>query len=68
MTTAQYRQDLANGLSPDEAEDAEAERQAFEQIERDSQPASLELDRPRGSITNRVLLKVTQVLRHNGVG
>lgn len=42
MTTEAYRADLASGLSPEEAEDAENERQAFEQIERDSRPAPLE--------------------------
>ena len=41
MTTEAYRADLASGLSPEEAEDAENERQAFEQIERDSRPAPL---------------------------
>ena len=41
MTTEAYRQDLANGLDPLDAEDAEAERQAFEQIERESRPAPL---------------------------
>lgn len=42
MTTEQYRQDLANGVSPLDAEDAQAEREAFAQIERDSRPAPLE--------------------------
>ena len=41
MTTEAYRADLASGLSPEEAEDAENEREAFAQIERDSRPAPL---------------------------
>lgn len=41
MTTEAYRSDLANGLDPIDAEDAEAEREAFAQIERDSRPAPL---------------------------
>ncbi len=67
MSTEQYRQDLANGLSPGEAEDAEAERLAFEQLERDSQPAPLEPVRPSGFIGNNMLLKVTRFLQKDGV-
>ena len=41
MTTEAYRQDLSRGMDPRDAEDAEAEREAFAQIERYSQTAPL---------------------------
>jgi len=41
MTTEAYRQDISRGMDPRDAEDAEAEREAFAQIERDSRPAPL---------------------------